>query len=350
MKFFAHAPKKMKQRSTLKTKSLRLFGRTCARMAILVVTWASIGSVMAQTTAAYPSKPVHVVVGFPAGGPVDTLARAIGEKLSQSMGQQFIVENVAGATGIIANQRVAKAAPDGYTLLMGASTIPIQATLNKSLPYDTLRDLTPIAYVGDSPLLLVVPPSSPVRNVHELVAYIKANPGKLAYGSAGTGSGNHLAGELFKKMAGLDITHVPYKGAAPAEVDVMGGHVSYIFDAFTSGLKLVESGRLRALAVTTDTRATVSLDIPTMAESGFPGFSVSTWYGLIGPGNLPPDVVRRLNEEVNKALAQPDLQARLVAMGLQARPQATAQFSSFIKKEVEKWAAVIKESGVQQVD
>ena len=319
-------------------------------IATLALTGASIGSVIAQTTAAYPSKPVHIVVGFPAGGPVDTLARAIGEKLSQSMGQQFIVENVAGATGIIANQRVAKAASDGYTLLMGASTIPIQATLHKSLPYDTLRDLTPIAYVGDSPLLLVVPPSSPARNVRELIAYVNATPGKLSYGSAGNGSGNHLAGELMKKLANLDITHVPYKGASPAEIDVMGGHVSYIFDAFTTGLKLVQSGRLRALAVTTETRSLAAPDIPTMAESGFPDFSVQTWYGLIGPGNLPPEVVRRLNEDVNKALGQRDLQARLAAMGLQARPQTSTQFSGFIKKEIEKWAGVIRESGVTQVD
>jgi len=340
----------MKKGSTLETKNLRLYGSIFARTTILALTLAIIGSAAAQTPTAYPLKPVRIVVGFPAGGPVDTLARAIGEKLTHSLGQQFIVENVAGATGIIANQRVAKAVPDGYTLLMGASTIPIQATLSKALPYDTLRDLTPIAYVGDSPLLLVVPPSLPMRNVRELVEYIKANPGKLNYGSAGTGSANHLAGELFKRMAELDITHVPYKGAAPAEVDAMGGHVSYIFDAFTSGLKLVQSGRLRALAVTTDTRATAASDIPTMTESGFPGFSVSTWYGLIGPGNMPPEVVRRLNEEVNKALAQPDLQARLVTMGLQARPQAAAQFSSFIKKEVDKWAGVIKESGIPQTD
>ena len=345
----------MQWRFTMNAQSLRMLGRAgawvaSAAVATLALVSATAGSVMAQTAGAYPAKPLHIVVGFPPGGPVDTLARAIGEKLSLSMGQQVLVENVAGATGIIANQRVAKSAPDGYTLLMGASTIPIQATLKKSLPYDTVRDLTPIAYVGDSPFLLVVPVASPVRNMRELVAHIKASPGKLSYGSAGTGSGNHLSGELMKKMAGLDITHVPYKGAAPAEVDVMGGHVSYIFDAFTSGLKLVQSGRLRALAVTTEARSPAAPDIPTMAESGFPGFSVQTWYGLIGPGNLPLDLVRRLNEEVNKALALPDLQARLMAMGLQARPQTAAQFSSFVKNEVEKWAAVIKDSGVQQED
>ena len=316
-------------------------------IATVVLACLPASAVVAQTTGAYPARPVRIVAGFPAGGPIDTLARAIGEKLGQAMGQPFIIENIAGATGMIGTERVAKSPADGYTLLIGASTIPIQASLIKSLPYDTLRDLTPIAYVGDSPLLLVVHPAVPANSVAELIAYVKANPGKLSYGSAGTGSGNHLAGEWLKKLAGIDITHIPYKGAAPAEADVMGGHVAYIFDAFTTGLPLVKAGRLRALAVTTDTRWPAAPEIPTMAESGFPGFSVPTWYGLIGPGNLPPDIVRRLNQEVNKALALPDLQARLVAMGLQARPQPSDQFAAFMKGEVEKWAKVIRDSGAK---
>ncbi len=320
------------------------------RTAIFVLACAAIAltpfrDVGAQAAGTYPARTVRIVAGFPAGGPIDTLARALGDKLAQSMGQTFIVENVAGATGMIGTDRVAKAAPDGYTLLVGASTIPIQASLVKALPYDTMRDLTPIAYVGDSPLLLVAHPSVPATNVRELIAWVKANPGKLSYGSAGTGSGNHLAGEWMKRLAGIDITHVPYKGAAPAEADVMAGHVSYIFDAFTSGLPLVKAGRLRALAVTTETRSPVAPEIPTMIESGLAGFSVPTWYGLIGPGNLPPEIVRRLNQEVNKALGQPDLQARLATMGLQPRPQSAAQFADFMKGEVEKWAKVIRESG-----
>lgn len=305
------------------------------------------GAALAQSAATYPARPVRIVAGFPAGGPVDTLARALAEKLAQSMGQSFIVENIAGATGMIGTERVAKAAPDGHTLLVGASTIPIHASLIKALPYDTLRDLTPIAYIGDSPLLLVVHPAVPATTVRELIAWVKANPGKHSYGSAGTGSGNHLAGEWMKRLAGIDITHVPYKGAAPAEADVMGGHVAYIFDAFTTGLPLVKAGRLRALAVTTETRSPVAPEIPTMIESGLPGFSVPTWYGLIGPGNLPPEIVGRLNQEVARALAQPDLQARLASMGLQPRPQSAARFAGFMKDEVEKWAKVIRDSGAQ---
>lgn len=329
-----------------------LAGRRLALRALGAITSAAFAltqasPVAAQTGGTYPAKPVRIVAGFPAGGPVDTLARAIGEKLGQAMGQPFVVENIAGATGMIGTDRVAKSAADGYTLLVGASTIPIHASLMKSVPYDTLRDLTPIAYFGDSPLLLVVHPAVPVNSVQELIAHVKANPGKLSYGSAGTGSGNHLAGELLKRIAGIDITHIPYKGAAPAEADLMGGHVTYIFDAFTSGLPLVRAGRLRALAVTTDARSPVAPEIPTMVESGVPGFSVPTWYGLIGPGNLPSEIVRRLNQEVNKALALPDLQARLATMGLQARPQPPAQFAAFMKDEVEKWAKVIRDSGAK---
>ena len=322
--------------------------RSAILAAALLATAAVHGPVTAQSS--YPAKPIHMLVGYPAGGPVDTLARAIGEKLSKSLGQQVIVENVPGATGMIANQRLAKSQPDGYTLMMAANPMSIQATIKKSLPYNTLRDFTPIAYVGDSPYLLVVPPTSPARTVPELVALVKASPGKMSYGSAGSGSANHLAGELMKKLAGLDINHVPYKGAAPAEVDVMGGHVSYIFDAFTTGLKLVQGGKLRALAVTTETRSPAAPEVPTMAESGFPGFAVQAWYGVMGPGNMPDDVVRRLNEEVNKALSAADLQPRLVAMGLQARPGTAAQFASFFTRDIMNYAAVIKEAGVPLED
>jgi tripartite-type tricarboxylate transporter receptor subunit TctC len=298
----------------------------------------------------FPSKPITILVGYPPGGPVDTLARGIGQKLTDALGQQVIVENVPGATGMIANQRLVKSAADGYTLLMGANPMSIQATIMKSLPYNSLRDFTPIAYVGDSPYLLVAPPNSPARTVGELVSLVKASPGKMSYGSAGTGSANHLAGELMKSMAKLDINHVAYKGAAPAEVDVMGGHVAYIFDAFTTGLKLVQGGKLRALAVTTETRSPAAPDIPTMAESGFPGFAVQAWYGLFGPANMPPELIRRLNEEVNKAIAAPDLQARLVGMGLQAKPGTAAQFNAFFSRDITTFAKVIKDAGVQLQD
>ena len=322
--------------------------RSAILAAALLATTAAQLPAMAQGT--YPSKPISILVGYPPGGPVDTLARGIGQKLSDALGQQVIVENVPGATGMIANQRLVKSAADGYTLLMGANPMSIQATIMKSLPYNSLRDFTPIAYVGDSPYLLVVPPNSPARTVGELVSLVKASPGKTSYGSAGTGSANHLAGELMKSMAKLDINHVAYKGAAPAEVDVMGGHVAYIFDAFTTGLTLVQGGKLRALAVTTETRSPAAPDIPTMAESGFPGFAVQAWYGLFGPANMPPEVARRLNEEVNKAIAAPDLQARLVGMGLQAKPGTAAQFNAFFSRDITTFAKAIKDAGVQLQD
>ena len=322
--------------------------RSAILAAALLATTAAQLPAMAQ--GAYPSKPISILVGYPPGGPVDTLARGIGQKLSDALGQQVIVENVPGATGMIANQRLVKSAADGYTLLMGANPMSIQATIMKSLLYNSLRDFTPIAYVGDSPYLLVVPPNSPARTVGELVSLVRASPGKMSYGSAGTGSANHLAGELMKSMAKLDINHVAYKGAAPAEVDVMGGHVAYIFDAFTTGLKLVQGGKLRALAVTTETRSPAAPDIPTMAESGFPGFAVQAWYGLFGPANMPPEVIRRLNEEVNKAIAAPDLQARLVGMGLQAKPGTAAQFNAFFSRDITTFAKAIKDAGVQLQD
>jgi tripartite-type tricarboxylate transporter receptor subunit TctC len=322
--------------------------RSAILAAALLATAAAQLPAMAQGV--FPSKPITILVGYPPGGPVDTLARGIGQKLTDALGQQVIVENVPGATGMIANQRLVKSAADGYTLLMGANPMSIQATIMKSLPYNSLRDFTPIAYVGDSPYLLVAPPNSPARTVGELVSLVKASPGKMSYGSAGTGSANHLAGELMKSMAKLDINHVAYKGAAPAEVDVMGGHVAYIFDAFTTGLKLVQGGKLRALAVTTETRSPAAPDIPTMAESGFPGFAVQAWYGLFGPANMPPELIRRLNEEVNKAIAAPDLQARLVGMGLQAKPGTAAQFNAFFSRDIATFAKVIKDAGVQLQD
>ncbi|MGE4238932.1 Bug family tripartite tricarboxylate transporter substrate binding protein [Ramlibacter sp.] len=298
----------------------------------------------------YPTKPVTLLVGYPAGGPVDTLARAIGEKLSASMGQTVVVENVPGATGMIANQRLAKSAPDGYTLMLGANPMAIQASIKKSLPYNSLRDFTPIAYVGDAPYLLVVPANSPAKTVQELVSLVRASPGKMSYGSAGAGSANHLSGEIMKKAAGLNINHIPYKGGAPAQVDVMGGHVAYIFDAFITGVKLAQGGKLRALAVTTDTRSPAAPDVPTMAESGFPGFSVQAWYGLMGPGNMPAPLVRRLNEEVNKAIALPDMQTRLASMGLQARPGTAGDFAAFFAKDIATYATVIKDAGVPLED
>ncbi|MGE4240176.1 tripartite tricarboxylate transporter substrate binding protein [Ramlibacter sp.] len=300
----------------------------------------------AQTaqTAGWPNKPIRIIVGYPPGGAVDIAARAIADKLSDSLKQPIVIESKPGASGVIGTDYVAKSAPDGYTLLMAASTIPIQATLLK-LPFDTVRDITQIAMVATTPLVLVVNPKLPVNDVAGLIALAKAQPGKLNYGNPSRGSSNHLATEMFKSMAGLDIVNVPYKGGPQAETDLIGGVVTMMFGAAPSTLPQVKSGRMKALAVSTSARAGVSPDLPTMAESGLPGFDVTNWYGLMGPANMPPAIVQRLNAEVNRALLLPEVRERLQRAALDPAPQTPEQFSTFVRTEIVKWAKVIKDTG-----
>jgi tripartite-type tricarboxylate transporter receptor subunit TctC len=295
--------------------------------------------------AAYPTKPIKLVVGFPPGGPVDTLARVLAKQLSESLGQAVVVDNRAGANGVIGTDVVVKSAPDGYTLLMGASTMPIQATMTRNLPYDTLRDLAPISGVASAPLLLVTNPSLPAKNVRELVDYMRAQAGAVSYASPSSGSANHLAAEMLKTMTGVQAVHVPYKGGAPAEVDVMGGRVAFMFDAIPSALPHVRAGRMRALAVSSEKRSSAAPEIPTIAESGFPGFDVTTWYGVFGPAGMSPDVVSRLSTEIGKALETSEMKERLATLGSEPMQGTPAQFGDFIRREIVKWAKVIKESG-----
>ncbi|RZS77138.1 Bug family tripartite tricarboxylate transporter substrate binding protein [Pigmentiphaga kullae] len=297
--------------------------------------------------ASYPDKPVRVVVGFSAGGTTDVAARIIAKELGDDLGQSFVVENKPGAGSNIGAELVARAKPDGYTLYMVAVTSTINQTLYKNLNFDIVKDFAPIALVIKVPNILVVNPSLPVKNVKELVAYVKAHPDKLSYASSGSGTSIHMAGELFKLRAGVDIPHIPYKGSAPALTDLIGNQVQLMFDNMPSAWPHVQAGKLRALAVTTAERSATAPDLPTMMESGYDKFDVSSWFGLIAPKGTPPDVIAKVNASVQKALAKPDVQQRFKDLGAVTAKTTPEQFGTFIKDEVETWATVVKASGAK---
>lgn len=297
---------------------------------------------------AYPNKPIRIVVPFPAGGTTDILARAVAQQLTQAWGQQVIVDNRPGAGGNIGSELVAKSAPDGYTLLMGTvGTHAINPSLYSKMPYDHVRDFAPVILVAGVPNVLVVHPSVPANTVAELIAYGKANPGKLNFASSGSGTSIHLAGELFRVQTGIQMTHVPYKGSAPAIQDLLGGQVQLMFDNLPSALPQIKAGRLRALGVTSATRAAALPDVPTIAESGLPGFEASSWFGLLAPAGTPRDVVARLDAEVAKWLASQDARDKLLAQGAIAAGGTPEDFSAHIAAETAKWAKVVKESGAK---
>jgi tripartite-type tricarboxylate transporter receptor subunit TctC len=296
----------------------------------------------------YPSKPIHFVVPYPAGGPLDAVARLLGQKVSESVKQPVVVENKAGAGGNIGADYVAKAAPDGYTILMGAvATHAINPTLYASIPYDPVRDFIPVTQVASTPNVLVVNPSIPASSVKEFIAYAKANPGKLNFGSGSTGSAGHLAGELFKSMAGVQMTHIPYKGAAPAMQDLIAGQVQLMFDNLASSLAQVRAGKVKALAVTTAKRSPLAPDLPTIAESGLPGFDINTWFGIFAPANTPRDIVDRLHNEFANALAAPDVREKMLNLGAEPVSSTPEQFAAYIRAEAAKYARVIKASGAK---
>ena len=302
-------------------------------------------AVQAQT---YPAKAIRFVVPFPAGGPLDISARAIGQKLTEVWRQPVVIDNRPGAGGNIGADNVAKSAPDGYTLLMGAvSTHAINPSLYAKMPYDALRDFAPVTLVTTVPNVLVVHPSVPARNVRELIALAKSRPGQLNFASGSTGSTGHLAGELFKTMAGLDMVHVPYRGAAPAVTDLVAGHVSLMFDNLASALPQMRAGRTRALAVTTRVRSTMVAELPTIDESGLKGFDLSTWFGVFTPAGVQPAILGALHREITRALDAADLRSRLAAIGAQPTPNTPEAFAEFIKAEHAKYAQVIKVSGAR---
>jgi tripartite-type tricarboxylate transporter receptor subunit TctC len=316
-----------------------------ARLPAFVLAIALAGTVHAQ---GYPSQPIKMVVPFTAGGTTDILARTVGQKLSESLRQPVIVENRPGAGGNIGADVVAKAKPDGYTILMGTiGTQAINASLYSKMPYDAARDFAPITLVAIVPNVLIVHPSVPAKNVAELIALAKAKPGTLNFASSSTGGSPHLSGEMFKQMTGVDIVHVPYKGSAPAITDLLGGQVNLMFDNLPSGLPHVKAGKLRALGVTSARRSPAVPDIPTIAESGVPGYEVDSWFGILAPAGTPPEIVNKLNAEIVRILKLPDVNERLAEQGAQPVGDTPQQFAEHIRRETAKWAKVVKASGAK---
>jgi tripartite-type tricarboxylate transporter receptor subunit TctC len=298
-----------------------------------------------SASAAYPDHAVRLIVGFSAGGTTDVIARILGKEIGDALGQPVVVENRPGAGSNIATEMVSRAKPDGYTLYMVAVTSAINQTLYKNLRFDLVEDFAPISLGVKVPNVLVVNPKVPVKSVKELVEYAKANPGKLNFASSGSGTSIHMAGELFKQLADIDAAHIPYKGSSPAITDLIGGQVDYMFDNMPSAWPHVEAGKLRALAVTTADRSSTAPDLPTMQESGFPTYDVSSWFGIIAPKGTPDDIVNKLNGIIQTALAKPDVQARLADLGAVPAKTTPAEFGDFIKAEVDGWAKVVKASG-----
>ncbi len=296
---------------------------------------------------AWPAKPIRLVVPFPAGGGTDAFARPLAAQLSQQLGQQFIIDNRGGAGGTIGADVAAKSAPDGYTFLVGAVHHTIAVSVYAKLPYDLDRDLVPVTMVALVPNVVVVHPSLQAKTLRELVDHAKANPDKLNYASAGNGTSHHLAGELFKIATGTRINHVPYKGAGPAMQDLVGGQVDMMFDGLGSSAAQIRGGRIRPLAVAASARTPAFPDVPTSAEAGVPGYEVSTWYALFAPAGMPPDIVRRLQQEVARAMSAPVIKDTWAQQGADAGGNTSAEFAAFVKREVAKWADVVKASGVR---
>ena len=300
-----------------------------------------------EAPAHYPSKPLRIVVGFPPGGNSDFVARAVGRGLGELWGQQVIVDNRPGAGGNVAAEIVAKAPPDGHTLLLGVFAHAVNPSLYAKLPFDALRDFTPVILCASSANILVVHPSLPVKTVKELIALAKAKPGAITYASAGNGTASHLAGELLKMRVGIDIVHVPYRGTGLAHTDLMGGRVTMFFAAMAGTLPSVQAGRLRALGVTTIKRWPGAPNVPTMVEAGMPGFEVNSWSGLLVPAGTPKEIVVRLNTEVARILRSPETAERLYSFGAEAIDNTPEEFAAYIGAEFVKWAKVVKAAGLR---
>jgi tripartite-type tricarboxylate transporter receptor subunit TctC len=296
----------------------------------------------------YPTRSIRLVVPFPAGGTTDILARAVSQKLTEAFGQSVVVDNRPGAAGNIGSDLVAKSTPDGYTLLMGTvGTHAINPSLYSNMPYDHIKDFVPVVLVAGVPNVLVVNPALPVNSVADLIKLAKAKPGTINFASSGSGTSIHLSGELFKTMAGVDMTHVPYKGSSPALTDLIGGQVQIMFDNLPSSLAQIKAGKLRAVAVTSLKRAPALPDVPTINESGLPGFEASSWFGVLAPAGTPAPIVARINAEVNKWLQSADAREKLLSQGAEAAGGTPEQFATYIRVETEKWAKVVKASGAK---
>jgi tripartite-type tricarboxylate transporter receptor subunit TctC len=296
----------------------------------------------------YPAKPVRLVVPFSAGGGADIFARLVGRKLGENMGQSFVVDNRAGASGIIGCELVARAAPDGYTLLMGTTgTHTTNPAVFSKLPYDPLKDFAPISLVAESPFVLLVHPSLPVKSVQELIAFAKTRPGQITYGSSGIGSSSHLGFELFNMMAGIKGVHVPYKGLAPATLDTVSGNLIMTWNSITAAAPYIRDKRLRALGIGSTKRSKLMPDIPTIAESGLKGYELGSWYGIFAPAGTPPEIVQRLHNELVKAIASPDISEQLVALGAEPVGSTPEAFVAVLKRDLVKWQKVAREANVK---
>ncbi len=313
---------------------LRLAAASAALPAAARMTWAQ----------AYPARPVRIIVPFPAGQASDTVARLVGQSLSQRLGQPFVIENRTGAGGNIGTESVVRAMPDGYTLLLASLSNAVNATLYKKLNFDFIRDIGPVASIGGGPYLMVVNPSVPAKTVPEFIAYAKTNSGKINMGSSGSGSVSHIFGELFKMLTGVSLVHVPYRGGYVP--DLLSGQVQVVFGTISSCIQYVRSGMLRALAVTSATRSDALPDIPALAEF-VPGYEASQWYGIGAPKETPADVVEKLNKAVNAVAADPAIRARLAGLGIDPTPMTSTAFGTFIADETEKWGKVIRAANIQ---
>lgn len=295
----------------------------------------------------YPSRPIKIIVPVPPGGGVDLLARTIGNKMSDRLGVPVLIENRPGASAAIGTEMLAKAAPDGYTIMMGYTVHATNALFNPKLPYDTLKDFQSITYVCYIPLVLVTPPALAPNSVKELIALAKAKPGSLSYASGGAGAGAHLSGELFRYLAAVDVTHIPYKGNGPAITDLLGGQVSMLFDTITTSIPHIRAGKMKALAVTGKKRSSLLPELPTMIESGLAEFEVSGWYMMLAPAGIPRDILNLLNAEVNVAIKDPAIGAKLASQGVEWEGGTPERADQFLRSEMARWGKIIKETGMK---
>ena len=302
-------------------------------------------SVLAQDT--YPSRPIKIIAPVQPGGGVDLVARTIGDRLGKVLGQPIVVENQSGGGGIVGSMATARAAPDGYTLMVGYVGTHGTNPAVRKLPYDAIKDFTPIAMVGGTPNVLIVPPTLPVKTLAEFVHYAKANPGKLSYGSSGPGTLTHLAMEQLKLAADLDLVHVPYRGIGPAFTDILGGQTQAMFPGLAAALPHIKAGKVRALAVTGLKRHPLLPDVPTFEELGYKGFDGVQWYGIVGPANIPPAIVKRLNDEINRLLESPELRERLSSEALEPVPMSPDEFGRYIRDDIARWTRLAKERHIE---
>ena len=295
----------------------------------------------------YPHKTIRLIVPFPAGGPTDIIARTVGQKLTESMGQAVVIDNRGGSGGNIGADIVAKAAPDGYTLLMAIVSHAINPSLYSKLPFDPVKDFSPITRTGAATIIFVASPSIGAKTIKDLIALAKAKPHQINFGSPGSGTPHHLAGELLKVTAGIDLIHIPYKGAAPAIADLLGGQVHTAFVSLPAALPHVKAGKLVGLGITSPGRSAVAPDLPTFAEAGLGGYALENWYGALAPAGTPREIITRLNVEIVKALQLPDVKERLVSQGFETRTSTPDEFATYLKSEIVKWAGIVKASGAK---